>query len=187
MDYLKKLSAVLGGKISSNNCYHWNIDLTSLRKLVIKNYDGHRFTIDEYGSSMFMVRCLIDVDFSFSINNPDKLFGYNKLFDSASYPYKLYFHKDNEDPFLKEKFGDLIESFVRELKQLELSADESIFIYQNCICMALSSTRNVVDAIDLIIDLVNKYDTLFKKEVKTKVFRKNIPANLHPLIPLIKK
>jgi len=41
--------------------------------------------------------------------------------------------------------------------------------------------------IDTLVDLVNKYDTLFQKEVKIKIFRKNIPENLHPLIPLIKK
>ncbi|WP_295793191.1 hypothetical protein [Mucilaginibacter sp.] len=187
MDYLKELSAKLGGKISSNNCYHWNIDLTSLRKLAIKDYGGHRFAIDEYGPSMFMVKCFIEADFSFSINNPDKLFGYNKPLGLADYPYKLYIGKEDEAPFLNEKFGGLIERFVRELKQFELTANESIFIYQNCICMALSSTRNLIIAIDILVDLVNKYDTLFKKDIKTKIFRKNIPANLHPLIPLIKK
>jgi len=187
MDYLKELSAKLGGKISSNNCYHWNIDLTSLRKLVIKAYGGHRFAIDEYGPSMFMVRCFIEADFSFSINNPDKLFGYSKVFNLTGYPYKLYIDKESDGSFIKEEYYGLIESFVRELKELELSAGESIFIYQNCICLALSSTRNVVTAIDMLIGLIDKYDTLFKKDVKTKIFRKNIPANLHPLIPLIKK
>jgi len=187
MDYLKELSVELGGKISSNNCYHWNIDLTSLRKLVIKDYGGHRFAIEEYGPSMFMVKCFIEADFSFSINNPDKLFNYDKPVDLTDYPYKLYIDEENDGSFLKEKFGGLIDRFVRELQHFELSANESVFIYQNGIRVALSSTRNIVTAVDILVGLVNKYDTLFKKDVKTKIFRKNIPANLHPLIPLIKK
>ncbi len=187
MDYLKELSVELGGKISSNNCYHWNIDLTSLRKLVIKDYGGHRFAIEEYGPSVFMVSFFIESGFSFAINNPDKIFSYEKPVDLAGYPYKLYIDEESDGSFLKEEFDGLIECFVRELKYLELSADESIFIYQNCICLALSSTRNLTMEIDTLVDLVNKYDTLFKKEVKTKIFRKNIPVNLHPLIPLIKK
>lgn len=187
MDYLKELSVALGGKISSNNCYNWNIGLTSLRKLVVKNYNGHRFRIDEYGPTMFMVDCFIEADFSFSVNNPDKIFFYDKPFDIADYPYKVYIDSDNNDPFQEEKFGGLIESFVRELKQFELSAAESIFIYQNCIALALNSTRNIIATIDVLVALIDKYDALFKKKADRKIYRKNLPENLQVLVPIIKK
>ena len=53
--------------------------------------------------------------------------------------------------------------------------------------MALASDRNLVSILDDFIDLVNKNGEIFRKEIRERIFKKNIPENLRHLIPLLKK
>jgi len=53
--------------------------------------------------------------------------------------------------------------------------------------MSLSYDKEVKLILDNIITLIEEYPLLFYKPVTIKIYLKNIPVNLKPLIPLLKK
>ena len=74
------------------------------------------------------------------------------------------------------------------LNNFQLKISEGVFFYTNEVTFALDYKRDLVKALDKIIDLFTENSAIFKKEDRPKrINSKNIPDNLRVLIPLLKK
>jgi hypothetical protein len=188
MDYLKELSVQLGGKIHVQNLYNWNYDGKSFRVLIIKDYKSYKIEINEF-NGLFEIDINSGPDFSFSVNIPNKIFVYNTPTSINDFPYKVYFKEYDNDthPLSNKQFPNSWSQVVNEIKELNLAENEGVFFYENAVQLALASDRNLVSILDDFIDLVNKNGEIFRKEIRERIFKKNIPENLRLLIPLLKK
>ena len=126
MDYLKELSTKLGGKIHSQNCQSANFKEKSSRALIIKNYKSFKIQIDDY-ENLFALGIKVNSNLAFSINNPDKIFLFDKPIAVEELPYKLYvsdeYYNITSDKDLKAFWN----SFIDEVKKLKLDDSESVF------------------------------------------------------------
>jgi hypothetical protein len=188
MDYLKELSIQLGGNICTQNLSDWNLNGTSLRVLIVKDYKGYKIEINDFGE-LYQMGIRVDSDFSFSINIPDKIFNYNKPATISNFPYKVYFSDDDNDPVSSETcdFQGFWNPFINKLKELTLSDNEGVFYYCNIVYLALSSSRDLIPILDYTINLIDSNPLIFPNHIRERIFKKNIPENLRPLIPLLKK
>ncbi|MGZ3777872.1 MAG: hypothetical protein ACXVI9_09880 [Mucilaginibacter sp.] len=185
MDYLKDLSIKFGGRTIKQVILDANNGRAE-RRLEIKNYKGFKVVVIDY-ENILKIEVKVECDFSFSINNPDKICVYKTPFSVKNFPYKLYFSNKVNDPFQTEGFQEFWDIFSLNILNLNLYENESIFIYGNAICFALRVNRNISSDMDFIIDLVSD-NKIFKKEIgKRKIIVENIPEGLKPLIPLLKK
>ncbi len=89
MDLLKALRVKIGGSKRSQNHSNYNFKTSSFRTLIVKDYKGYKFNIDEYGD-FFCVNFTINSDLAFSINNADRLFGFITPISLHGFPYTLY-------------------------------------------------------------------------------------------------
>jgi len=188
MDYLKELSVKLGGKIHVQNLYNWNYDEKSLRVLIIKDYKSYKIEINEF-DNLFEIDINSGTDFSFSVNIPNKIFAYNTPTSISDFPYKVYFRRQDNiiHPLSNKQYPNSWSQVFTKIKKLNLAENEGIFFYENATQLALASDRNLVSILDDFIDLVNKNGEIFRKEIRERIFKKNIPENLRHLIPLLKK
>lgn len=188
MDYLKELSLKLGGKIRTQNLSNWNYNETSFRELLVKDYKGYKVEINEF-MSLFELQINSGPDFSFSVNIPNKIFVYNTPTSINDFPYKVYFREYDNDthPLSNKKFPKSWHPVVQKISELKLTEKEGLFFYENAIQLALSPNRDLNFILDDFIDLINKNADVFRKEITERIYSKNIPENLRPLIPLLKK
>jgi len=195
MDYLKELAGKLGGKIDRQQLYDANFKVPSFREFTIKDYRGYKIRIDEF-EDLFAIRIKIDSDFTISINNSDKISAINNLITAEETEYNVYIWKISYsefiighlyNPFLSEHFRVFWRDFISKINKLNLTKSETVGIRVDCINLALIRTRQLIPIIEDIIELIDKYPTIFSKNSKKKIFKKNIPQNLQPLIPLLKK
>ena len=187
MDYLKELSNELGGTIRSQNCSNWNLNGTSYRALIVKGYKGYKIEINDFGKIYEM--CInVESDFAFSINIPDKLFGFVTAARIVDFPYNVYFSDDDDiSPSENVDFKVFMNPFLSKIKELLLAEDEGVFYYQNWINIVLNPSRNLIAILDYTIDLIGNNSLIFSKNNKERIYKKNIPENLRPLVPLLKK
>jgi hypothetical protein len=195
MDYLKELSIKLGGKIYTQNLHDINFNEPSYREVIAKDYKGYKIEIDEYGN-LFSITLNITSDFTISINNPDMLSAIDNLRTEEQTPYNLYIWKEsysefikghNFNPFLSDDFKIFWKQFIYTINNLRLLEDETIGIREYCICLTLHSDRNIIEILNNVIDVIENNCNIFRKDTKERIFKKNIPENLKPLIPLLKK
>jgi hypothetical protein len=186
MDYLKELAIHIGGKIKRQEILNANFKERSFRRLLIKNYKGYKIQIDDYGD-VYLLGLNINSDLSFSINNPEKIFLYKKEINLGDVLYKVYASDVDYNPLKNESLQAFWKSFSDKIKVLQLSANESIFFYNNYISFALNPKRNLIQILDDTIDLISFHNKVFEKESKSIILEKNIPNNLRPLFPLLKK
>jgi hypothetical protein len=186
MDYLKELSVQLGGKIYVQNLLGVNFKGFSFRTLIIRNYRNFNIHIDEY-ETIFDIQIKVDSDFSFSINNPERVCLFNKQISAANFPYRIFISNLNNNPFADVNFQIFWNTFSLSTEKLGLSKDESIFVYGNQISIAVTPIRNFKSILEEFIDLIENNPSIFIKNTKENIFKKNIPENLRPLVPLLKK
>jgi len=185
MNYLNELLIKFGGRTIKQVIFDGNNGRAE-RRLEIKNYKGFKLVVVDY-ENILKIGVKIECNFSFSVNNSDKIFVYKKPFSVKKYPYKLYFSSNVSDPFQTEGFHEFWDILSLKILNLTLSENESIYIYGNGIYFALNADRNINTAIDIIIDIVSD-SKIFKKEtLKKKIVAENIPDLLKTLIPLLKK
>jgi hypothetical protein len=188
MDYLKELSKQLGGRIQAQNLSNWNLNGNSFRVIIAKDYKGYKMEVDEF-EDLFQIGIKVESDLAFSINNPDKLFGFTDPTSISDFPYKVYFSDNENDLNLlhQSEFIPFWNSFSAKIKDLELSQNEGVFIYSNVIYLAISPTRNLIPIVDYVIDLINDNSSIFQKSRNERIYARNIPERLRHLIPLMKK
>jgi hypothetical protein len=188
MDYLKELSKQLGGRIQTQNHSNWNLNGNSFRVIIARDYKGYKIEVNEF-ENLFQIGIKVESDLAFSINNPDKIFGFTDPTSIGDFPYKVYFSDSKNDLNLlqQSEFSPFWNSFAAKIRELELSKNESIFIYNNVIYLAISPKRSLVPIVDYVIDLINNNGSIFQKAKNGKIYAKNIPENLRHLIPLLKK
>jgi hypothetical protein len=184
MDYLKKLLTHTGGKIKRQEVMNANFKERSFRRLLIKNYKDYKIQVDDY-AEVYLLGLNINSDLAFSINNPEKIFLYNKTINLVNAPYKVYASDVDYNPLKNEFVRAFWESFSDKIKTLQLSENESIFFYNNYISFALNPTRNLIQILDDMIDLVSSHVRVFTKT--NIISSKNLPDNLRLLLPLMKK
>ena len=185
MDYLKELSVQLKGKIKRQYYINANIGV-STRRLLIKNYRQFHVEINEYPNS-YAISLKVYSTLHFSINRPDYTFSCiqpNKLKDFSHIVYTVEQGHASPRNETFQKFWDL---FSVLLNNFQLTVLEGVFFYTNKVIFALDSKRDLVKALDKIIDFLIKNNTIFKKEEKQKIESKNIPDNLKILLPFLKK
>ena len=124
MDYLKELTTYIGGKIKRQEILNANFKERSFRRLLTKNYKGHKIKVDDYGE-VYLLGLNINSDLAFSINNPEKIFLYNKAINLGDVPYKVYASDVDYNPLKNEYLRAFWESFSNKIKVLQLSANES--------------------------------------------------------------
>jgi hypothetical protein len=193
--YLKELSTKLGGKIHSQDLFDINFDDQSSRKLVVKNYKNYKLEIEEFGK-IYFIKIKVNSDFTLSINNPNRLSPIDQEIDVNDTPYKLYILKESYNsfikghrynPFLSKNFRAFWEYFIITINDLNLFEYETVSIREDYIGLSLDSNRNIIPIIDDIIELISSNEKIFKKTIKLDIKSKNIPENLRPLFPLLKK
>lgn len=121
------------------------------------------------------------------INKPDKIFLYNIPKYFSDLPYKVYVSDETYSFVQNDNLSKFWNSLVILLKKMGLSESESVFFYKNYILFSLSIQRDLMSIMDEIIDLLIANENTFKKESKKSISSKNIPENLKPLIPFLKK
>jgi hypothetical protein len=187
MDYLKELSNKLGGTIRSQNLSNWNLNGTSYREIIVKNYKGHQIAINDFGE-VYEMGIRVESDFAFSINIPDKLFGFVTPTSIPEFPYNVYFSNDDEmNPSKNADFDLFWKAFLNKIKELILTENEGVFYYNNVIRIVLNPVQDLIRTLDYIIELINANPAIFAKNIKEKIFKKNMPENLRRFIPLMKK
>src|ERR1700733_12078878 len=95
MDYLKEFSKQLGGRTQTQNHSNWNLG-TSFRVIIVKDYKGYKIEVDEF-ENLLQIGIKVESDLAFSINNPDKIFGFMDPTIIDDFPYKLYFSDTEND------------------------------------------------------------------------------------------
>jgi hypothetical protein len=188
MDYLKELSIQLRGKIRTQNLHNWNYNETSFRELIVKDYKGYKVEVNEF-KSLFEININSGPDFAFSINVPNKINVFNTPSKIINFPYNVYFREYNNEshPLSNGEFPHSWNPFIDKIKELNLTENEGIFFYHNAIQLAFDKNRNLVLILDDFIGLLVQNKGVFNKEIKERIFKKNIPESLRILIPLIKK
>ena len=185
MDYLKELSVQLEGKIKQQFDTDANIGV-STRQLLIKNYRQFHVEINEYNNN-YSISLKVYSTLHFSINRPDIIFSYNQPNKLKDFPLIVYTREQGRVSPQNETFKKFWDLFSALLNNFQLTVSESVFFYSNRVIFALDSKRDLVKALDKIIDLLIENNTIFKKEARQKIDLKNIPDNLKLLLPLLKK
>lgn len=185
MDYLKELSVQLKGKIKQQNYINANIGV-STRRLLIKNYRQFHVEINEYPNS-YEIRLKVYSTLHFSINRPDIIFLNTQPNKLKDFPHIVYTQEQGDVFPQNGTFQKFWALFSAILNHLQLTVSEGVFFYTNGVIFALDLKRDLVKALDKIIDLLIENNTIFKKEEKQKIDPKNIPDNLKGLLPLLKK
>ena len=136
MDKLKELSSILGGRIKSINNLNISCGGTSFRRLILTDYRRYKIEIDEY-QEMLLVGIIVESDLAFSVNKPDKIFLYNIPKILPGYPYTIYVSDETynfeQSIYLKEFWS----AFMALLNKAGLAENESVFVYNNCVCFFL--------------------------------------------------
>jgi hypothetical protein len=186
MDYLEILSEQFKGNIKSQEHQSYNFKEISYRRLIIKNYKQYKIEVDDFGS-LFAIKIKANSDLAFSINNPDKLFLFDTPVSIKGLPYNVFVSEDNSTLLQNECLNKFWNSIIDLSGKIKFYADETVFFYKNHIYFALHSDRNLIPIVDEIVDLVDANTDIFKKNDRRVISSKKVPANLKPLLPLLKK
>ena len=184
MDYLKKLAVELKGNIKRQSHIDANIGI-STRQLLIKDYRKFRIELDEY-PTIYSINIKTYSGLGFSINRPDKIFLFTQPNKIDGFPLIVYTERGHFDP-QNEAFPKFWQSFSAVLNDFKLTVSEGVFFYSNIVIFALDAERDLAKSLDKIIDFVIENNSVFRKEPKKRINVKNIPENLKPLLPLLKK
>jgi hypothetical protein len=187
MDKLKELSDKLKGRIKIQQQFDANFKHPSPRHLVVKNYRGYKIRFDDH-VDLITVGVKVNSELAFSVNRPNILFSYKMPMELAHSPCILYVRDETnylfkEDPTIKK----FLTSFFSLLTQLHLSSTESAFFYRNYILFAFDMQRELIAVTDDIVDFIIDNKNIFGKESQLAIFSSEIPENLKPLLPYVKK
>jgi hypothetical protein len=175
MDYLKELSIKLGGKIHTQNLSNWNLNGTSLREVVVKDYQGYNINIDEY-DKIFEIRIIknqLESNFALSINLPNKLHGFTAPTTVSNSPLKIYLSPNNDQNLLENKdFLMFWNPFCNMINGLILSKIEGVFFLRGAVYLALSYKRDLVSILNFTIDLINRNPSIFFEGKDERIFKK---------------
>ena len=186
MDYLQQLATQIGGKIRTQDLLNGNFQKKSLRSLIVKDYKQFKLQIDDYGS-LCSIEVKVNSEIACAINNHDRVLYYNIPFNLESVPFTVYVSESNTDLLDNIRFRKACHSIGIFLKKINISPKESVFIYRNCICFAFRTNRDLEPILDGIIELINANSEIFKRTARKAISTKNIPDNLKPLAPLMRK
>ena len=186
MDYLINLSANLGGKIKSQDILDINFKEIAHRISIIKDYKGIKLEIIDHGI-LYAIGIKIESDFFFSINNPEKVLSIKYPISVSDFDFKIYIKNEINNPFLSDKFQKFWKIFKNEIIKLDLSPEESIFIYKDQIVLVLKPERDLSNIINNIVNIINAQSEVFRKPGIKKITSKNVPVDLKPLLPLLKR
>jgi len=185
-DYLQQAKGQLGGKIKSQDLCNVNFKQDSLRVLVVPGYKGFKMRINEHGK-LFGIDINVNTSLALAINNPNRVMFYDTPFVPENSHYTIYLSDDDESTPAHVFFTGCYAALHAILLKIGLQANESVFIYANKFCMALRADRDLIPVLDDITGLIAAFPVIFKKEVKQKIEPENIPDNLQPLLPWLKK
>jgi hypothetical protein len=151
-----------------------------------KTYRKYKIEIDLY-KTFLSVTIHVNSNLALAVNNPDRMFGYKVPFHMDGSPYPVYV---SERPISFVNDNNAI-TFLHEilffLGTLELSDREGASFYNNKMRFILLPERDIIKILDSMIELINKNRLVFYARPKQTILKKNIPANLMELFPLLKK
>lgn len=186
MDYLKELAIQTGGKIRSLNGFSSNFKEKTFRSLSIKDFKQYKVEIYDFGS-LCSIAIRISTEAAFAINNPDRVLYYDIPVSLDAIPYTIYVSDSNIDLVEKIYFHKACEALKHFLMQINIMPEESVFVTRDAIVFAFKTDRNLILILEGIVELLNTNDEIFKRTVRNVFLIKNIPEQLRPLVPLIKK
>ena len=188
MDYLKELSVQLEGKIKQQLYSNANLGAgVSTRQLLIKNYRQFHVEINEF-PNCYEINIKVYSTLHFSINRHDIIFLLTQPNKLKDFPYIVYTREQGYVFPENGNFPKFWNLFSALLNIFQFKISEGVFFYTNEVTFALDSKRDLVKALDKIIDFFIENSTIFKKEVSPKrINPNNIPDNLKVLLPLLKK
>lgn len=187
MDRLQELCAQVGGKITAQDNYNLNLKAKSSRRVLVRNYkqSNWKIEIEDYGD-MLLVGLKANSKFAFSINRPDNIFGYTKKVSVINTRFPVY-TSDGRTPFpdpLQLRFFDALSLW---LENLQLASDESVFIYNNYVYLAVKAARDLLSIINTLVDLVEIHKNLFHGQKIRSGKQSQLPIKLRALFPLMDK
>jgi hypothetical protein len=189
MDKFIELSKRFRGKVLNANILNGNLNSTSTRRIVIKDYESYKVVIEDYGDR-YLVGIPIDCNLAFSVNNPDRVFAFRKLASVNEFSFKIYTSDDDSD---NDQLNDeqvllFLRGLGRCLSDIELLDYETVYVYNNYIYFSLSSSRDFSVTIKWIVSLVvSNRDILFSQSRRERISMAEIPAELRTLTSLIKQ
>jgi hypothetical protein len=185
MDRLQELCTQVGGKIKVQNNYNMNLNAKSLRRLVVSSYrkSSRKVEVEEYGD-IFLVGLKVNSKFAFSINKPDLIFGYDKEVTSVNANFPVY-TSDGQTPFRTTSQARFFEGLFIWLNNLRLADDETVFVYNNYMYVGIHANRDLVSAIDALVDLVSAHKDLFQSQEIRFQASNQLPVKLQVLYPLM--
>ena len=184
MDKLKKISTELGGKITSQNLSNININETSNRRLLIKNYKNYGLKIDEY-KNIFAIGINVNSQLTFSVNKVDLTFSYKTLIPYPEFPFKIY--ASTTDLMEDRRAVKLLTSFASLFKKIKFREDESIFLYRNYIYFYLNAERDLLPLLDKFIDFIRENKDVFVGDAKQGLSPSKVPVKLSSLLSFVDK
>jgi len=186
MDYLKNLSAQIGGKIRNQNLLDVNFQVKSFRALVLKDYKHFKFQIDDH-DSICSIGFKINTDIAFAVNKPDRIMNFKIPLSLEGLSYTVYVSESDLDLVERKNFLQACHSIGTLLEKINIFPEEAVFVYRNALHFALNTNRNLVSIIDDIIELLNANSKIFKRTIRTVISKDNLPEMFWPLVPLLKK
>jgi hypothetical protein len=184
MDKLKEISTRLGGKITSQNLININIDQTSNKRLLVKNYKGCSLKIDEY-KNIFAIGIKVNSHLAFSVNKIDIAFSYKTLIPYPGFPFKIY--AGTADLMKSRRVVQLLTSLSSLFENMKFAGDESIFFYTNYVYIYLSSESDLLPILDKFIDFIHENNDVFAGDVKERGLSGKVPVKLSTLLSFVDK
>lgn len=185
MDYLHKIATHTGGKIREQNLFSNNFKQKSFRNLTIKNFNGYKVYIDDFGDLCF-IGIKVNCKRAFSINNPDEDLFFKTPIHVNHFPQSIYVSRRNS-PIENEEIKTISQVFVQLLKKLDFTSEESVFVSADTLAFGLQTNRDLIYALEGIMEMLLDNTNLFKRPIRKIIRIKDIPENLRMLAPLFKK
>jgi hypothetical protein len=186
MNYLNKLAIQTRGKIIKQDLFNSNFEQKSMQSLIIKDLKSYKIQVNDFGR-LCSIKININTTVAFAINKPDHVLYYQIPIRLKSIPYIIYVSESNKDLIEKKPFHDACNAIGHLLEKLNISPEEGVFVYRNAIHFACKTDRDLVSTLNDITGLLNDNKEIFKQKTRNAFLIKNVPEQLKPLVPLIKK
>ncbi len=160
------------------NLFNPSVNDDSDRYFKIKDKDGSRLKLYAFPKQI-LLEVPVKTSMSFGVNKSDKICFFDKMAGNSKIPFKIFVNR-------KPGNGPLacLDLIGPHIQQLGLKKSEGLFIYPNCINLAMDNDREIIPELLLlkkIKKIIEKHFPGSKEEIDTS----KIPVIFSDLVPLL--